>query len=454
MQNENIKKLDGLAVISIDLDIWSGQTKLQDIDLRLADEYNNEVVNLGNKRLVSRESLKPFERLKSTVRRNMLRRGIQFLNGYAVPVDQLDEAIEEIEGWRVQFEDAVMDFMATYHGNVESWVAQNPEDEEVIRRGTLPLEAVEKRFGFTWDAFQIQGVMNNEAAQSQLDSSAGQLGNKLIADVQQTARDFWDRNLKGRSMVGITCQATLREMKRKLESLAFLDRRSKPLIELLDRVILQSERAESRTGRNFVDPFFSQLVASTLILADRTRMQEYLDGYHDLPETAPEKQVEQGGLFAEAVQEAQAQAKSEKIEPEQVEAEPINTVEETQQEVKPVKTDAPVETTGDAFLDALAEMAGLHGEFDIEVKEPQQVKQEETQAVEPVVAPEQVEVKPEPAPEPEPVVEAKPQPQPQPEPELAVLPEQPVTQTQPEPEPAPVDADFGFGFNSSNAIGW
>jgi hypothetical protein len=47
-------------------------------------------------------------------------------------------------------------------------------------------------------------------------------------------------------------------------------------------------------------------------------MQEYLDGYHDLPETAPEKQVEQGGLFAEAVQEAQAQAKSEKIEPEQV----------------------------------------------------------------------------------------------------------------------------------------
>lgn len=436
MQNENIKNLDGLAVISIDLDIWSGQTKLQDIDLRLADEYNNEVVNLGNKRLVSRESLKPFERLKSTVRRNMLRRGVQFLNGYAVPVDQLDEAIEEIESWRVQFNNAVTDFLATYHGNVEAWIAQNPADEDVIRRGTLPVEAVEKRFGFAWDAFHVQGV-NNAAAQSQLDSSAGQLGNKLIADIQQTARDFWDRNLKGRAMVGITSQTTLREMKRKLESLAFLDRRCRPLIALLDRVILQSERAESRTGRNFVDPFFSQLVASTLILADKTRMQEYLDGFHELPACAPEKQ---GALFDGASMQPQQQAM---VQPVMAQPEPLAT-----QQAEPVElTEQPampeVAESGDAFLDALAEMAGLHAERDIELRSPER-EQQAMASVEPVAVHAQVDIQPKP--EPQPV---------QPKPVQIVQAEQPVNKAQPEPEAEPVsEADFGFGFNSSNAIGW
>lgn len=435
MQNTNIKNLDGLAVISIDLDIWSGQTKLQDIDLRLADEYNNEVVNLGNKRLVSRDSLKPFERLKSTVRRNMLRRGIQFLNGYAVPVDQLDEAIEEIESWRVQFNEAVVDFLATYHGNVEAWISQNPADEDVIRRGTLPVEAVEKRFGFSWDAFHVQGV-NNTTAQSQLDSSAGQLGNKLIDDIQNTAREFWDRNLKGRAMVGITCQATLREMKRKLESLAFLDSRSKPLIKLLERVILQSERAESRTGRNFVDPFFSQLVASTLILADKTRMKEYLEGYHEQPDLCQATQAQQGGLFGEAVQRSMAEP-----EPAQLIRETPDAVtphmEQVETQSAPEQAMAPVESTSESFLDALAEMAGLHAHQEIKVPSPQQVSQE-TIAAEPLDAGAaadqtmtELEVKSKPGPD-------------------SALQSEQAIQT----EPAVTEADFGFGFGSSNAIGW
>lgn len=417
---QNIKNLDGLAVISIDLDIWSGQTKLQDIDLRLADEYNQEVVNLGNKRLVSRDSLKPFERLKSTVRRNMLRRGIQFLNGYAVPVEQLDETIGEIEGLKKQFESEVAGFLATYHGNVEAWITQNPADEEVIRRGTLPIEAVEKRFGFAWDAFQVQGV-NNASAQRQLDSTAGQLGNKLIEDVQTTARDFWDRNLRGRAMVGITCQATLREMKRKLESLAFLDSRSRPLIALLDRVIQQSERAESRTGRNFVDPFFSQLVASVLILADRSRMQEYLDGYHELP--SDEKDGFQDELFA--VMTAKPQA--EDVTPE-LEAAP-------EVEAKPAAGAESATAARDAFFNALEEMAGLHGAVDIEVPAPSKQQPADAPEKQPVATNDVLgsEAQPIPAAESEPQEEVR----------------EEATQ-----ETKPAEADFGFGFNSTSAVGW
>lgn len=275
---QNLKNLDGLSVVAIDLDIWSGQTKLEDLDLSLQENYNQEVVKLGNKRLVSRQVLRPFDRIKSAVRRQMLRRGVPFLTGYAIPASQLEDCIKEIEKLKIEFDNAVSDFVSDYDKNLEAWISQNPQDESAIRRGALPLKAVTKRFGFTWDAFAVQSV-EHEQAKKNLDGTTGQLGSKLISSVQDAALDFWNRNLRGRSSVGITCHLTLREMKSKLDGLSFLDARTKPLIALLDRVIDEAARPESKCGRQYVEPFFSQLTSAVLILADNNRMNEYLDGY-------------------------------------------------------------------------------------------------------------------------------------------------------------------------------
>lgn len=285
---QNLKNLDGLSVVAIDLDIWSGQTKLEDLDLSLQENYNQEVVKLGNKRLVSRQVLRPFDRIKSAVRRQMLRRGVPFLTGYAIPAGQLEDCIKEIEKLKIEFDNAVSDFVSDYDKNLEAWISQNPQDESAIRRGALPLKAVTKRFGFTWDAFAVQSV-EHEQAKKNLDGTTGQLGSKLISSVQDAALDFWNRNLKGRNSVGITCHLTLREMKSKLDGLSFLDARTKPLIALLDRVIDEAARPESKCGRQYVEPFFSQLTSAVLILADNNRMNEYLDGYEQhLQEQLPD----------------------------------------------------------------------------------------------------------------------------------------------------------------------
>lgn len=402
---ESIKNLDGLAIISIDMDIWSGQTKLEDVDLDLANDYNADVVNIGNKRLISRDALKPFDRIKSATRRQLLRRGIPFLSGYAVPVEQLDDVVEEVESLKKDFDDARAEFLSAYHAHIEGWVAQNPMDEKIIRRGTLPVEAVEKRFQFVWDAFHVQSV-DNDTAVGRLEATAGQLGDKLVNSIQETARAFWDRNLRGRTMVGTSCQATLREMKRKLESLAFLDSRCKPLIALLDRVIAQSERAESRTGRNYVDPFFSQLVASILILADTKRMNEYLDGYEEelaKAEAAP----------ADAVQD-----------------ELFETIPAPTTEPKPAPAPAATQaeaTDGMDFFDALAEIAGIGDE--VPTHQPAAHEAEATPA------------------EPEPAEVAETQEQP-------VIKEAPqITLEQDEGEPETTQAeDFGFGIEGVS--GW
>ena len=181
---KNLKNLDGLSVVAIDLDIWSGQTKLEDLDLSLQEDYNQEVVKLGNKRLVSRQVLRPFDRIKSAVRRQMLRRGVPFLTGYAIPATQLEDCIKEIEKLKDEFDSAVNEFLSQYENNLDEWIRQNPQDEAAIRRGALPLKAVAKRFGFTWDAFAVQSVEHNQAKKN-LDMTTGQLGSKLIESVQE-----------------------------------------------------------------------------------------------------------------------------------------------------------------------------------------------------------------------------------------------------------------------------
>lgn len=428
MQNPNLKNLSGLAILSIDMDIWSGQTKLEDTDLELAEDYNRDVVNIGNKRLVGRAALKPFDRIKSATRRQLLRRGIPFLSGYAVPVEQLDEVVAEVESLKLQFDAEVHSFLGTYEANVEAWIAQNPDDEAVIRRGTLPIEAVEKRFQFVWDAFHVESVDNNKA-RGRLEATAGQLGEKLIQDVQQTARSFWDKNLRGRKQVGVTCQTTLREMKRKLESLRFLDNRCTPLIHLLDGVILQSERAESRNGRNFVDPFFSQLVASVLILADSNRMNEHIEGYEEAVASGEMQPwaatLQQSALFADTSQA-----------PSQAAVNPVNNAPQPSQ--KPA-------TKVDDFYDALEEIAGI-GESEVTAAVPAKPVKETVQTVDRVQerSVEQPEPVPAPAIEAEVPVKAVAV---KAEPEKHPQPAEPVMQELPDP------VSFGFGI-PAGASGW
>ena len=97
---KSVNHLDQLAILQIDFDIWSGQVKLDDPDIKLGvggEIPPKQLVDLGRKNVIDKAHLKPFNRLKTSARRLCLRHGMPFMNGFAVPLDRIDEISAGLE---------------------------------------------------------------------------------------------------------------------------------------------------------------------------------------------------------------------------------------------------------------------------------------------------------------------------------------------------------------------
>ncbi|MDW1951120.1 DUF3150 domain-containing protein, partial [Vibrio sp. 812(2023)] len=148
-----VNHLQSLCVIHVDFDIWSGQTRLSASDLKLGEGGEippEKVAQLGSKKICDPAKLKGFHRLKTETRRLLLKFGMPFMNGFAVPVSKTDEICNKLNDINFQFNQLKQDFIKGYNKAVDEWCQENPEYERAIRAGALPKETVEERIGFEY----------------------------------------------------------------------------------------------------------------------------------------------------------------------------------------------------------------------------------------------------------------------------------------------------------------
>lgn len=278
MQTTKINHLESLCVIHADFDIWSGQTRLitEDIVIGQGGKLpSGKVAKLGSKHVCDPAALKGFQRLKTETRRLMLRHGMPFMNGFAVPVSSADGILAELDRISDEFDRLKQDFLHGYHHAVESWIQENLDDGDVIRQGVMPVGAVEKRLGFEYQVFMIQPVEDGKAIAS-LSKKVEGLGGDLLDEVADEATKFFSRNLSGRTECGVTTRNTLARIRDKIDGLSFLNNSFIPLVDLLDETV--SGYDSNADGRVIRAPFFYQILAATLILSDRKRIEEYVNG--------------------------------------------------------------------------------------------------------------------------------------------------------------------------------
>lgn len=282
---KKIEHLESLCVIHVDFDIWSGQTRLSAEDFRLGKGGklpSGKVAKLGSKHVCDPATLKGFQRLKTETRRLMLRHGMPFMSGFAVPTARADIIIEELGRIADEFAKLKRVFLDGYHAAVESWIQENPEEEEAIRAGVLPLDTVEKRIGFEYQVFMIQPLDTDSTTGQLLEKKVKGLGGDLLDEVAEEATSFFSRNLSGREECGISTRNTLLRIRDKIDGLSFLNNAFIPLVNLLDETVRgYTLHAE---GRVIKAPFFYQVVAATLIMSDRKRIEEYVSGAVTLDE--------------------------------------------------------------------------------------------------------------------------------------------------------------------------
>ncbi len=278
-----VNHLDRLAIIQPDFSIWCGKVKLDDPDLKLGiggEIPPKELVELGSKYVINKTHLRPFNRLKTKVRRLCLAHGMSFMSGFAVPLDKIDQISIELDEVAIEMNDLKAHFFTNYDQWIKAWEQKNGKYAAIIRSGVLSKAVVEKRIGFDFQVFQVNPV--NEVQSLKINGMASGLSDELMDEIVLEANNFFHKTLKGKESCQANTQKTLKRLRDKVDGLSFLDGRFLAIVRLLDKTL----HGYANVGKTIRGEQFYRVMSATLILSSKEKIQEYADGIVDVDSMA------------------------------------------------------------------------------------------------------------------------------------------------------------------------
>ena len=99
----DIKVLDNLLALNLNVSLWSARKKMVLEDFGGAELPPEDLASLGSKRIADPNSLKVFVTLKARAFNYLDRHGIRFMSGWAIPEDKAGDIIRELIGIRDEF---------------------------------------------------------------------------------------------------------------------------------------------------------------------------------------------------------------------------------------------------------------------------------------------------------------------------------------------------------------
>ena len=264
---------ESLAIVQIDFDIWSGQTRLRSEDFKLGDGGEippEKLAQLGTKRICAPEKLKSFHKIKQRARRLLESYGRPFLQGYGVPVSRLEEinsALAEIEQ---EFQVERQKFLKTYEESITEWKEENPEYADAIDRGMPEKSVVSEKIGFEYLAIRVQPADGSNV----LDKKVERFGSSILNEVVDKADEFFKEYIAGKSSIRSSTKKSLINLRNKLDGLSFVNGNLIHLVRLLDQVIDEAYATTAAVaGKNFY-----QVMAAMLILSSHDKIKDYSEG--------------------------------------------------------------------------------------------------------------------------------------------------------------------------------
>lgn len=290
-----ITTLDSLAVVQVDLSIWTGQTKLHKEDINLGEGGSlpsEKVVQLGSKKIIDASRLKVFHSKRQAYRNKLMRVGIPFMNGYAVPVTKLDEVTQYLDDLEIEFNHEKHLFLNDYDIAVDQWALENPDMAQAIRSCAPSRNDVAERISFDYQVFKISPFTEDD---ERINRKIAGLGDELIAELINEAKSFYEKNLVGRDSLSTRTRSTLVGWYEKLEGLAFLSQNIRPLANLLKGAI---DCYLYANGGQLASPYFWQVVGAVAILSDSSKVSDYLDGKISISSVGTEEESKSNTLKA------------------------------------------------------------------------------------------------------------------------------------------------------------
>jgi len=274
-KEEDMKVLEKVVCMMLDVHLWTGRKKLDIGDLKLVGRDQippEDLASLGSKKIVSPEDIAIFATLKKRAERLLEGVGIRFLGGYALPETEVKKVSAELAGIQSEFTTAKKNFLAIYDQVVQDWINAHPDWGSIIRAAIAPKEEVERQLRFDFQMFKINPVDDRSVSQinAGLVKQVGGLGDRLFFEIGKQAEEAWELSFKGKVKITQKALRPVRAMREKLFGLSFLDPRVNPVIDRIDAIL-----AKLPTSGPIENTDLDALAGLVLLLSNPDKMREH-----------------------------------------------------------------------------------------------------------------------------------------------------------------------------------
>lgn len=237
----DIRILDNLLALNLDISLWSARRKMSAEDLGGAELPPEDLASLGSKRIADPESLRIFGTLKARAFNFLDRHGVRFMSGWAIPEDKAGDIVEELIHIREEFLKAKADFLADYDQSLETWIAKHKQWAGIIRNSVVGSDYVRARMDFRWQLYRVAPldahVNQTAVTEAGLAEEVTGLGGTLFSEVARSAEEIWRRVYEGKTEVTHKALSPLRTLHGKLTGLSFVEPHVAPVAEIIEAAL-------------------------------------------------------------------------------------------------------------------------------------------------------------------------------------------------------------------------
>lgn len=248
----DIKVLDSLLALHLEVNIWTARKKLSPEDFSGATLPPEDLASLGSKRICDPEELRVFGTLKARAVSLLDRHGVRFLGGWAIPHSQSDVIVTELEQILNDFNTAKEEFLARYDQSVQDWIAKHSGWEQIIADSTVSADYVRSRMGFIWRLYRVMPPDPVDPAMEGLTQEVQSLGQTLFGEVSKAATEAWHRCFAGKTEITRKALSPLKTIHYKLSNLSFVEPRVSPIADLIHTAFEHLPRRGRIDGGNLL----------------------------------------------------------------------------------------------------------------------------------------------------------------------------------------------------------
>lgn len=278
----DIRILDNLLALNLNISLWSARKKMTPEDLGGAEMPPEDLASLGSKRIADPESLRIFGTLKARAFNYLDRHGVRFMSGWAIPEDKAGDIVEELIRIREEFLKAKAAFLADYDQSLEAWIAKHKQWAGIIRNSVVGSDYVRARMDFRWQLYKVAPLDAHEnqtaVTEAGLAEEVTGLGGTLFSEVARSAEEIWRRVYEGKTEVTHKALSPLRTLHGKLTGLSFVEPHVAPVAEIIEAALKRLPAKGNITG-----PDLLMLQGLVCLLRDSDSLvlhaQKLIEGY-------------------------------------------------------------------------------------------------------------------------------------------------------------------------------